>query len=176
MITFEIINNIDEEVFNRLYDESLDAMNAGSFPFHAFPHVKTADERRALIREIFQNLLVDENKIALRVRQDDRVLMLSGGTLIDDHFNWTIGLMGTDINGSKSWLYHPEYSAARDQFWVDNDISIFTIETMGPNTGMHDHIVSAKTANTVVDDLESRSKEVIENIITATDLVFTVKK
>lgn len=176
MITFEIISSIDEEVFNRLYDESLSAMEAGSFPFHAFPQAETADEKRALIREIFQNLFVDENKIALHVRQDDRVLMLSGGTLVDGHFHWTIGLMGTDVNGSKSWLYHPEYSAARDQFWVDNNISTFRIETMGPNTEMHDHIVNAKLANTVVDDLESESKEVIENVLTGTDLVFTVKK
>lgn len=158
MIKYEVITSIDDTVFNKLFGHSIEAMDAGSYPWHLFPGVVTYEQKAAHIRAAFDKTLQDG--VVFHVVQDGHVLMLNGGKLDGTRLKWFLGLIGPDINGSKAYLYAPEYQAARDQFWVDEGITHWDIETMGAGTPMYDHVKNAHTAGTVnaaySDELEDR--------------------
>lgn len=164
MFVWEKIESINEEDFNRLFDASLPSMDAGSYKWDLFPDINTEEEKRAHIKSSFESFLNDPNGIVFQVRQDDRVLQYNGGTLIDNHLLWMMGLIGTNVNGSKSFMYAEEYHDAEAQFWSDMNIQSWEMQTTGSNTPMHDHVVKIfdkydklgpiEESNTVIDVLK----------------------
>lgn len=162
MYVFERINQVEEEAFNRLFDTSLPAMDAGSYQWNLFPHITTVEEKRNHIRANFEAYANDPNGIVFQVRQDDRVLQYNCGTLINNHLTWVLGLVGTDINGSKSFMYAEDYHDAEAQFWTDTNIQSWEMQTAGKGTSMHEHVMKifdkydktgpAEQSNTSIDN------------------------
>ena len=170
MIIFEIIETIDDAAFDRLFDESLAAMDAGSYPWGLHHGVSTYDEKKAHVRSVFDKTLKDG--IVFHVIENDYTLMLNGGTVSNGILSWYIGLIGANQSGSKSYLYNAEYKAARDAFWPSAGITDWRVETMGQGTAMHDHIVSAVQAGAITDAFSSES---IDSVVTITNLNFTTQ-
>lgn len=141
MFVFERITEIDEAVFNRLFDDSLPAMDAGSYKWDLFPHITTEQQKRDHIRDNFISIPSQPNGILFQVKQDDRVLQYNCGTLKDGHLVWILGLIGKDINGSKSFMYAEDYHDAEALFWTQNNITSWEMQTAGEGTSMHDHVI-----------------------------------
>lgn len=171
MIKYEVITQIDDNVFARLFGESIDAMNAGSYPWHLYTNVDTYEDKMAHIRKAFDNTL--QNGFVFQVVEDDHVMMLNGGSIEGTKLNWFIGLIGANSAGSKSYLYDPEYQAARDQFWIDQNITNWEVETAGSGTAMYDHLQRAVEAGTIKDSLENKVVE-IGPVIASTHACFSV--
>lgn len=163
MYIFERITEIDEVVFNRLFDDSLPAMNAGSYKWDLFPTITTEQQKRDHIRDNFISIPNQSNGILFQVRQDDRVLQYNCGTLENGHLIWILGLVGRDINGSKSFMYADDYHDAEALFWTENNITSWEMQTAGEGTSMHNHIMKiydkydklgpAEKSNTNVDGI-----------------------
>lgn len=170
MILFEIIETIDDVAFDRLFDESLAAMDAGSYPWGLQYDVSTYDQKKAHVRSVFDRTLSDG--LVFHVVEDGYTLMLNGGTVSNGVLSWYIGLIGANQSGSKSYLYNAEYKAARDAFWPSVGITDWKVETMGQGTAMHDHIVNAVQVGAITDVF---SAETIDSIVTVTNLKFATQ-
>ena len=143
MITFTVVTNYANDLFDVLYADCIADMNAGSYPWHLFP-VSTEDEKKAHLKAAF-----DKAPFMFTVDENGHPLMLAAGTITNGVFEWYLGLIGNDSTNSKSWLYRADYQAARNSFWSSQSILEWRVETMGAGTAMHDHMLSAIDANTI---------------------------
>jgi hypothetical protein len=141
MFVWEKIESINEQDFNRLFDASLPSMDGGSYKWDLFPNVVTEEQKRNHIKTLFEHFINVEDGIVFQVRQDDKVLQYNAGTLANNHLTWSIGLIGRDVNGSKSFMYAEEYHDAEAQFWSDMNIQSWEMQTAGQGTTMHDHVM-----------------------------------
>ena len=143
MFVFEKINSMDEEVFNSLFDSSIAVMDSGSYNWQLFPNVVTQEDKRAHIRDCIETHINLPEGILFQVREDDRILMYNCGILYGEnrHLMWCLGLIGTDVNGSKSFMYSEEYHDAQAKFWTDYDIRSWEMQTAGAGTSLHEHII-----------------------------------
>ena len=115
MITFELITEIDDVLFDRLYAESLSILESGSFPWQLWPDVITPEDRKNHINQAFKRVLSDG--LGWLVKTDEHPVLLCVGTQEGDLIRWSLGLSGTNTSGSRSWLYEPSYATSRDAFW-----------------------------------------------------------
>ena len=166
MITFTVTTSFTDAVFDALYADCIADMDAGSYPWHFFS-VSTEDEKKAHLKTTFS-----EAPFMFTVDEDGHYLMLAAGTITNGVFEWYLGLIGQDIAGSKSWLYRADYQAARNSFWSSQSISEWRVETMGSGTAMHDHMLSAREANTIPGTFSSIDTE--EGPVNQTELRFIV--
>jgi hypothetical protein len=118
MLTFHITNSINESVFNNLYEQSLQYLDNGTFPWGDFPPMTDA-EKKSHIRSRFDLVRLAPRSVIWEVRKDDLPLMLNAGYAYKTMLLWRLGLSGVDENGSRSWLYHESYRTARDAFWEE---------------------------------------------------------
>lgn len=175
MIKYEVITSIDDTVFERLYNECKTDMNAGSYPWHLFPSVTTDEEKITHLKTSFLAAAEAEGGMLFRVVEDDRDLMINAGTVTGTSLFWFLGLIGRDANGSKSYLYRSDYVQARDDFWVQQGISSWKIETMGAGTAMYNHLISVINANTIAEAVTEEQKDIEESIISTKEVTFTLQ-
>jgi hypothetical protein len=116
MITLRTATNINDDEFDKLYADSIEAMNAGTFPWADTPQIQTDDEKKAHIRNQFDlSLSIDENLI-VEVRDDELLLGLMLCKVIDKNGKKPtvlLALISPDASGSRSWLYSEELKQAR---------------------------------------------------------------
>lgn len=139
MFFWEEIQDINQEDFSRLFTASLPAMDAGSYRWDMFPSITTNEQKENHIKTLFENCLEDPTGIVFQVRQDDRALQYNCGTLIDNHLVWSLGLMGTDINGSKSYLYNDDYHTAEATFFSVMNITSWEIQVSSRDSSILKH-------------------------------------
>lgn len=140
MIYLEQLNSLNVATFNRLFDECIDAMNAGSYPFHLFPELVTNEQKRQHILESFTNTLAVDNTILWQVREDDRVLMYNVGHIEGTLLRWVLSVIGTNSAGSKSYFYSDDYFGPANEFYSSLGIETISIETTGKG-GVQDHLI-----------------------------------
>jgi hypothetical protein len=139
MFFWEEIKDINQEDFSRLFADSLPAMDAGNYKWDMFPSITTNEQKENHIQTLFENFLEDPTGIVFQVRQDDRALQYNCGTLVDNHLVWSLGLMGTDVNGSKSYLYNDDYHTAEAIFFSAMDITSWEIQVSGRDSSILKH-------------------------------------
>lgn len=166
MINFTVVTSFTDAMFDALYADCSADMDAGSYPWHLF-NASTEAEKKAHLKAAF-----NDAPFMFTVDEDGHYLMLNAGTVTNGVFEWYLGLIGQDTNGSKAWLYRSDYQAARNAFWPAQNITEWRVETMGSGTAMHDHIISARNANTITDTFTSVTEDLA--VVTQTELRFSV--
>lgn len=143
-VNFTVVTSFTDSLFDNLYADCSADLDAGSYPWHLFPAITTEAQKKQHLKDTFNSA-----PFMFTVDEDGHYLMLNAGKITNGVFHWYLGLIGQDINGSKSWLYGSDYQAARNAFWPSQNITEWQVETMGSGTAMHDHIISARNANTI---------------------------
>jgi len=94
--------------FDSVYESSLSAMNSGNFDWGIFERFRenNAEGKKAFIKEVFDNIHSKANGKLWAVVVDDKVVSLGCGQIDGSTIVQTHSLIGTDVDGSKSWLYH----------------------------------------------------------------------
>lgn len=166
MINFTVVTSFTDNIFDSLYADCSADMNAGSYPWHLFL-ASTEAEKKAHLKSSF-----NDATFMFTVDEDGHYLMLNAGTITNGVFDWYLGLIGRDTNGSKAWLYRSDYQAARNAFWPAQNITEWRVETMGSGTAMHDHMIAARNANTIPGTFASVEDDRI--LVAQTELRFTI--
>ena len=133
---FQTFSSIDDTEFTTIFQDSLAVLDAGSYPWHLFPLVISQDDKKAHIREAYNQHLTES--FVWEVREaNGKLLMLNVGTIEGDTVRWFLSLISPNTAGTKSYLYSPEYSAVRNSFWASHGVSTFTMESFGTTIGQH---------------------------------------
>lgn len=153
MIVFELMPTIDEGVFDSLYNESVDILNSGSYPWALFG-ITVEEEKQAHMRRAFDNLIFQPNGFGWQVRVDGEVLLICAGTQNSDLITWDLGLCGTR-NGSRSWLYDPDYEPARNVFWASRNVRGWIMSHAGDGKSVYNHVMSKVSTGNLLANVET---------------------
>lgn len=140
MIYLEQLDSLDVATFNRLFDECIDAMNLGSYPWDMFPELVTNEQKREHLFNAFLITLTKDNTILWQAREDDKVLMYNVGFLEGTLLRWVLSVIGTNSAGSKSYFYSDDYFGPANEFYSSLGIETISIETTGKG-GVQDHLI-----------------------------------
>jgi len=159
-IRFDLITEINDADFNRLFDDCIDNLNSGSYPWEDTPVADGDNEaKREYIRAQFQSHLnsADAGGVIFVCSEDGYALTLSSGFVEGTHFTGTMLLIGRNQAGSKSFMYSDEYHVAREAFWDEVNYLTWDFQTLGPGTAFFDHIA------TVYNDTVTNNPDWIQN-------------
>ena len=161
MSTVATVTSSDEAEFNKWFWASLPSLDEGSYPGLLYGTL-TDIEKRDHIRASYDRLLSDG--FLWRVFDDDGVLMLNGGIQNGATVSWLVGLVGPNSAGSKSYIYTEDYRNARNAFWTSIGITSWTLETAGPNTPIHQHLLNRQQANAIGLSLTENERELTPDV------------
>jgi len=170
MFFWEEIQDINQEDFSRIFATSLPAMDAGSYRWDLFTDVITNEQKEKHIQTLFENCLEDPTGIVFQTRQDDRVLQYNCGTLVDNHLVWNIGLIGTDINGSKSYLYNDDYHTVEAAFFSTMNIKSWKMFTFSADSPILKHTTKIFDIYDKLGPIEETDVGVIDNTFNITEV------
>ena len=157
-IRFDLITEINDTDFNRMFDDCIDNLNGGSYPWEDTPVAQGDNEaKRAYLRTQFQSHLDAEDGVLFVCSEDGYALTLSSGFVYGTHFLGTMILIGRNQAGSKSYMYDEEYHAAREAFWDEVNYVTWEFQTLGAGTAFFDHIAN------VYNDTVANNPEWIQN-------------
>ena len=155
---YNLITEIDDTEFNRMFDDCIDNLNAGSYPFEHTPVADGNNEaKRAFIKTQFQSYLDDPNGVVFVYSEDGYACTMSCGFVEGTHFIGTMILIGRNQAGSKSFMHDIGYHQAREAFWDEVNYQTWDFQTMGPGTAFFDHIAA------VYNDTVENNPEWIQN-------------
>ena len=144
-IRFDLITEINDADFNRLFDDCIDNLNSGSYPWEDTPVADGDNEaKRAYLRQQFQSHLdsADTGGVLFVCSEDGYALTLSSGFVEGTHFLGTMLLVGRNQSGSKSYMYSEEYHIAREAFWDEVNYVTWEFQTLGAGTAFFDHVAN----------------------------------
>ena len=157
-IRYDIITEINDVEFDRMFNDCIDNMNAGSYPWEITPVATgTNEEKKVYIKTCFQEFLNVANGVVFVCSEDGYALTISSGFVNGTHFEGHMVLIGRNQAGSKSFMYHDDYHTAREAFWDEVNFVTWDFQTQGPGTAFHDHI------KTVYDDVVANNPTWIQN-------------
>jgi hypothetical protein len=157
-IRFDLITEINDTDFNRLFDDCIDNLNSGSYPWEDTPVADGDNEaKRAYLKQQFQSHLDAEDGVVFVCSEDGYALTLSSGFVDGTHFLGTMIVIGRNAAGSKSYMYATEYHEAREAFWDEVNYQTWDFQTLGPGTAFFDHV------STVYTDTVTNNPEWIQN-------------
>lgn len=162
-IQFDLITEINDTDFNRMFDDCIDNLNSGSYPWEDTPVADGDNEaKRVFIRASFQSHLDADDGVVFVCSEDGYALNISSGFVNDTHFLGTMILIGRNQAGSKSYMHHADYHTAREVFWDQVNYLTWDFQTLGPGTAFYDHVAAVYTT-TVTEDLEWTQNSRFEN-------------
>lgn len=142
-IRFDLITEINDTDFNRMFDDCIDNLNGGSYPWSDTPVADGDNEaKRTYLRGQFQAHLDDDAGVLFVCSEDGYALTLSSGFVNDTHFLGTMLLIGRNQAGSKSYMYSEEYHRAREAFWDEVNYETWEFQTLGAGTAFFDHVAN----------------------------------
>jgi len=157
-IRYDMITEINDVEFDRMFNDCIDNMNAGSYPWEITPVVTgTNEEKKVYIKTCFQEFLNVANGVVFVCSEDGYALTISSGFVNGTHFEGHMVLIGRNQAGSKSFMYHDDYHTAREAFWDEANFVTWDFQTQGPGTAFHDHV------KIVFDDVVANNPAWIEN-------------
>lgn len=127
MITFSRLEVINEQVFDRLWSQSKDILDSGTFPWHLWPDVQTNEQKKAHIRKSFDYFLA--KGIVWEVQNGGLTVMYCGGRFAGDLILWELAITGLSAMSERGWMYQPSYAIARDAFWDEVGVRGWVINT-----------------------------------------------
>lgn len=147
MIKFEILTAIDDKVFAGLYAQSKTQFDA-HYPWHYWPGITSDEDREAHVRSAYDNIL-SKGGVVWLIRDDGTPVALNAGSRSDDGFVWRIGVAGDNTAGSRSWMYDPTYTDARNAMWNKLGINGWFIELGEPDAPILAHVLNKKDTSDV---------------------------
>ena len=85
--TVEFITELNDTAFNRLFDESINNLNSGTYPWENTPVSDGDNEaKRVWIKAAYQNYLDAETGVVIKVADDDHALFYAAGFLESKNF------------------------------------------------------------------------------------------
>ena len=146
-IRFDLITEIDDTEFSRMFDDCVDALNGGSYPWEMTPVASgTNEEKKAYQKTCFQEFINADDGVVFVCSEDGYALTISAGNVVNEtHFVGTMVLIGRNQAGSKSYMHAEEYHQAREEFWDEVNFVTWDFQTMGPGTAFFDHISNVYT-------------------------------
>ena len=157
-ITHEEWESMSDD-FDAVYESSLSAMNSGNFDWAIFERFRenNAEGKKAFIKEVFDNIHSKVNGKMWATLVDNKVVSLGCGQVNDTTIIQTHSLIGTDANGSKSWLYNndsfPQLAAVFKKFGCNKYKTL-----MVTGGSMPGHITSSMEHRKTVADAEKQAK------------------
>ena len=145
--------------FDAVYESSITAMNSGNFDWAIFERFREnkAEGKKAFIKEVFDNIHSKENGKMWATLVDNKVVSLGCGQVNDTTIVQTHSLIGTDANGSKSWLYNndrfPQLALVFQSFSCNKYKTLMVTEG-----GMPSHITSSMEDRKSKVDAEKAAK------------------
>lgn len=144
-ISFDLITEINDTDFNRMFDDCIDNLNSGSYPWEDTPVADGDNEaKRVYLKAQYQSHLdsAGAGGVLFVCSEDGYALTLSAGIVTGTHFLGTMLLVGRNSAGSKSYMYSTEYHAAREAFWDQVNYVTWDFQTQGAGTGFFDHVTT----------------------------------
>ena len=173
MITVNTATGIDDAEFDRVYADSIDAMNSGTYPWEAYLKVTTDEEKKAHIRKLYD--ISRSNNLIIEVRDDDLLIALLLGQWHDEELMINAVLVSPDASGSKVWAYGEEYADARNAYWDSIGINGWTHRSSGEHSATHKYLLKCHKIGTLKASYEVKlvdHEEIpleMEDFITQTD-------
>ena len=158
MITLKTATSINEDEFDRVYADSIDALNGGSYPWSAYPHINTDEEKKAHIRNLYD--FERDGNLIIEVREGSLLIGLLLGQWHGQELKITAALIALDASGSKSWLYSDEAQEARNAYWQTLGIAGWTGRTTGEQSPMYQHVRRRIAANAIKASATEQTVEV----------------
>jgi len=138
---FNRVDQVNEEIFNRLYTDSLPYLDpTPQVPnYDIFAGVLDADKKRQLWLHSYQSFL-NKGRVIECTLDGYTVALWAGDPDFENPAHGIIKfvLVGKDLSGSRSWATSKAFMAATRDFYV-NAVCGFTsctFETPGPGTGL----------------------------------------
>ena len=147
MISLITATSINEDEFDRVYEASVDSMNNGSYPWSAYPHINSDEEKKAHIRNLYD--FERDGNLIIEVRKGGLLVGLLLGQWHGQELKITAALIAPDASGSKSWLYSAETQAARNAYWQTLGVVGWTGRTTGAKSPMYQHVKKRIEANAI---------------------------
>ena len=143
-ISFNMITEIDNTEFDRFFNDSIESLNAGTYPWNLTPVEDGSNaEKQAYLKSQFQGYLDEPDGVVFVCSEDGYGLTISAGLRQNDtHFIGSMLLVGRNQAGSKSFMYSNDYHASREAFWDTANFVTWVFQTMGPNTSFYDHVAA----------------------------------
>lgn len=119
MITVELLSEINEHDFERLFLASLPAMESGTLPWEFVGQPETQEQKLEAVRLRFaQRCGMPSCRVVLWRKDGFAVHMSAGGInqKSPTELIWSFGVYGPDADGSRSWLFSTEYLEASRTF------------------------------------------------------------
>jgi hypothetical protein len=138
---YSLINSIDTVIFKKLYDDSIDSFDSGSYPWHLFPPM-TEEEKYAHLYQKALGILEAPNGVGWLVTHEGLNLQLGFGIKEGNYIKFVLAFIGKDAEGSKKWMYHPEYRPSRELFWEQQGVVGWILPVAATNSAIANHVQS----------------------------------
>ena len=138
-------SGITTEEWDRLYADSLDSMNAGSTPWHAYIADQSPENKKNFMWGAVQFALTQANSFCFTTKLDDHMIQLVLGTKKGTEANLYFALYGRNKAGSKSWVHDPNWHAHSKEFFDANNAKTLKAESVknGPmDTFINNHALT----------------------------------
>lgn len=105
--------------FDALAEQSIPAMDAGTFDWSFVGAPVNVDEKKASLREAFEVYLDAPIGKVISWHKDGTLVQVNAGvvTPADPHYiQYTLNVCGDDANGTKAWIHDPAYITASREY------------------------------------------------------------
>lgn len=138
---YTLVNTIDTDVFQKLYNDSIDNFNSGSYPWHLYPHMNEEEKFNHIYQKATE-VLSSPGGLSFLVTNESEPLMLGFGIKEGDYIKFILGFIGKDSTGSKKWLYNPQLREAREDFWRSQNVLGWVLVPNATNSAISKHVES----------------------------------
>lgn len=145
-IRFERITEIAEKDFTRIFNDCIDNLNTGAYPWEetGLPEEATNEDKRVFLFNVYSIYLEDENMITVGVYDNELLVQIFTGYLKENNvFLGLLTLIGRNAAGSKSYLYAEEYQIKREEFWIAQNFTGIEFEISTKGSEYFDHVSKA---------------------------------
>lgn len=170
--TFTDITSFTDAEFDHCWNASETDMIAGSYPFHLYASLTTTAQKKAFIKEKYNDYCADSNWIVWKIEDEDTIIMLNAGVVVGTNLEWRMSLIGPNDSGSKSWMYDVNMTTARNT-WL-NGKGCTTMEMITPNADskIYDHCAN-KITNNKMNGTNATTTTDIPGVLTSRSITMT---
>ena len=113
-IILEVISTVDNDIFDRIFDSSFPHMENGTIDWELYKEkgltVNTAEQKKEAIKIVLNSTFNRDNMETCLISKDGyAVVYLAAEIYPSGEYGLPIFLAGPDSNGSKSYLYDPDF-------------------------------------------------------------------
>lgn len=162
--------------FDSLVEQSIPAMDAGTFDWSFVGSPTTVDQKKASLREAFEVYLDAPFCKVISWQKDGTLVQVNAGlvTLEDPQYIlYTLNVCGDDANGTKTWIHDPMYVAASREYMRDTMSLLGYKIVCYKDQSLYNYHLGLSRFDTVFSATEENESVDPSNGMTITTLKFT---